>query len=72
MNLLLIIKQIPNQKKVIQLLPVYIYRGNLMIIADRIVIDSFISIAAGSVDRSFILPISNLTTPSDLISGPKI
>ena len=40
-----------------------------MIIVGCIVIDSFVRVAAGSVDRSFIRPISKLTAPSGLIDG---
>ena len=69
MNLLLADKGIPNQEHIIQFLLAHVYRRNLMIIVGCIVIDSFVRVAAGSVDRRFILLICNLTASSGLING---
>ena len=68
MNLLLIGKRIPNQEYIIQLLFMHIYCRDLMIIIGCIVIDSFIRVTAGGVDRCFTLLFSNHTATSGLIN----
>lgn len=55
----------------VQILPVHIYCSNLMIFIGRIIVNSSVCIAAGSVDSDLILPFVQLTASSGLIHAPQ-
>ena len=70
-NLPIINKGIPNQIHIIQFFFMHTDCRNLMVVVGRIIVDAFVSIAAGSVNGSFILPVPNLTAPSGLRNRPQ-
>ena len=59
---------IAHQEYIVQFFPVHIHRCDLMIIIGRVVINPFVCVAAGSVNRCFIPPIPNLTASSGLMN----
>ena len=56
----------------VQILPVHIYCSNLMIFIGRIIVNSSVCIAAGSVDSDLILPFVQLTNLKMVPSVPDL
>ena len=60
-----------HQRFPIEILPMHIHSSNLMIFIGRIIVNSSVCIAAGSVDSDLILPFVQLTASSGLIHAPQ-
>ena len=68
-NLLLLDRGIVYQLIPVQILPVHIHAGDLVVIVGGVIVDAFVGITAGGIDRDLALSVLQHTAPALLIHG---
>ena len=69
LDLLFLNHRIAHQQTAVQIFLVHIYSGNLMIVISRIIVNTFIRIAAAGIKGNFIVTLPHITASSLLVNG---
>ena len=71
MDLLIENQGITDESGAVQILPVHIHGCNLVVIIGSVVVNAFVSVAAGGINRNFVLIFLSLAAASLLVHTAK-